>query len=210
MKQFTMREKDAISTYSSSSGCDRMNGALRKFNETQMDRLMQAVRNGDRAGFDVLMKNKRVNESTANDIWNAATAFTKTIVQETTYLRRGTSVGELGGLFIDGAYSDASATAKAMSVDEMNAAFAGKVGTYNSFVSTSAMYEKGFSNALEVVYCVPKGSEGASIMRISHFGISEGETILNVGTKVRFARAERSDGHFGSRIRVYLEVIPQH
>lgn len=210
VKQFTMREKDAIKTYSSSSGCERMNGALRKFNTTQMDRLMQAVRNGDRAGFDVLMKNKRVNESTANDIWNAATAFTKTTVQETTYLRRGTSVGELGGLFIDGAYSDASAAAKAMSVDEMNAAFAGKIGTYNSFVSTSAMYEKGFSGALEVVYCVPKGSEGASIMRISNFGTGEGETILNAGTKVRFARAERSDGHFGSRIRVYLEVIPQH
>lgn len=210
VKQFTMREKDAISTYSTSSGCDRMNGALRKFNATQMDRIMQAVRNGDRVGFDVLVKNKRVNESTANDIWNAATAFTKTIVQETTYLRRGTSVGELGGLFIDGAYSDASAAAKAMSVDEMNAAFAGKVGTYNSFVSTSAMYEKGFGGALEVVYCVPKGSEGASIMRVSHFGTGEGETILNAGTKVRFARAERSDGHFGSRIRVYLEVIPQH
>lgn len=210
VKQFTMREKDAISTYSSSSGCERMNGALRKFNATQMDRITQAVRNGDRAGFDVLMKNKRVNESTANDIWNAATAFTKTIVQETTYLRRGTSIGELGGLFIDGAYSDASAAAKAMSVDEMNAAFAGKVGTYNSFVSTSAMYEKGFSGALEVVYCVPKGSEGASIMRVSRFGTGEGETILNAGTKVRFARAERSDGHFGSRIRVYLEVVPQH
>lgn len=212
VKKFTRRERDAIQSYSTTSGCKRMNDyTLRHIAKDDVEKMAAAARANDRAAWDAIVsKYSGLNPTGIEDSWNAARGFSKTIVQETHYARRGSSIGELGGLFIDGAYADASAAVKAMSVDEINAAFTGKVGVYDSFVSTSAMYEKGFSGQMETIFCIPQGTEAASIMRISEYNTSEGETILQMGTKVRFVRAERSDGHMGSSIRVYLEVIPQH
>ena len=112
-------------------------------------------------------------------------------------------------MFADGAdYFARADVVRGMSAEEMNVMFSGKVGVYDSLVSTSAMWDKGFSKSCEIVFCVPEGSEGASVMRISHYDTGEGETILNYGTRVKFIRAEKSDGHKSSSLRVFLEVIP--
>ena len=86
--------------------------------------------------------------------------------------------------------------------------FAGKVGTYHAFTSTSSIWDKGFSGHVECVIRAPKGTEAASIMRISQYGTSEGETLLNAGTNVRIISVEESDYHMSSRIRIFMEVIP--
>lgn len=211
IKRMWNAEEKASIKYYTGSGYNSINGAMRNIAKPDIEPICEAVRSGDRAAFNALMQKNGIRENIHEHIWNNIQAFQKTIVQETTYVRRGTSLGEIGGLFADGvSYSERSAIAGRMSADEMNAAFAGKVGAYDSMVSTSAMYGKGFSGDCEIIFCVPKGSEAASVMRISNFDTGEGETILNYGTKVRFVRAERSDGHKGSRIRVFLEVIPQH
>ena len=85
--------------------------------------------------------------------------------------------------------------------------FAGAVGQYGSFTSTSSIWDRGFSGDVEVVIYAPKGTSASSIMSISNFGTGEGETLLNAGTTVRCIKVEKSDGHKGSDIRVFLEVI---
>ena len=45
-------------------------------------------------------------------------------------------------------------------------------------------------------------------MSISEYGTSEGEVLLNAGTVARISKIEESDGHMGSKIRVYAEIIP--
>ena len=44
-------------------------------------------------------------------------------------------------------------------------------------------------------------------MRISRFGKGEGETLLNAGTNVEFIKAEKSDGHKGSDVRIFLRIL---
>lgn len=202
----TDAERSGIKAYSGSA-YDDMNGLLRALSPKDVDRLMQAVEDNDRMLFNrILGSDNRYSDR----IWDASKGLKKVRIEEEYYVRRGTSIGELGGLFIDGPYSSASAQAKAMSVSEMNQVFKGKVGTYKAFTSTSAMYEKGFSGNLEVIIRLPKGTEAQSIMSISNFKTREGETLIQAGTKVKFVRAERSDGHKGSSVRVFLEAIPQH
>lgn len=94
-----------------------------------------------------------------------------------------------------------------MSVDELRSKFVGTQGTYAGFTSTSSLYDRGFSGNVEVIMHAPAGTEATSIMTVSQYGTGEGETLLNAGTKVEITGIEKSDGHMGSSIRVYMEII---
>lgn len=121
-------------------------------------------------------------------------------------VRRGTSLGDLAGL-LPGDYHNNKAMLSNMSPEAINDLLAGKVGTFAGFTSTSSHWDKGFSGNVELIIRVPQGSKASSIMSISQFGTAEGETLLNAGTRVIVDRVEASDGHKGSSIRAYLDVL---
>lgn len=139
---------------------------------------------------------------------NAKESLKKNTLPEDLVLRRGSSIGELAG-FMDGDYRTNKRILEDKSIKELNAMFAGKMRTYYGFTSTSSMWEKGFSGDVECIIRAPKGTEGASIMNISQYGTGEGETLLNAGTNVRIIAIEESDYHMSSRIRVFMEVVPE-
>ena len=89
----------------------------------------------------------------------------------------------------------------------MNTMLAGTIGEMHGFTSTSSIWDRGFSGDVEVIFYAPKGTEASSIMSISRFGTGEGETLLNAGTKVRVVKIEQSDGHKGSNVRAFLEIL---
>ena len=69
------------------------------------------------------------------------------------------------------------------------------------------MYDRGFSDDVEIIFSAPKGTAASSVMSISKFGTGEGETLLNAGTNVIIRKIEESDGHMDSRIRIFMEII---
>ena len=122
-------------------------------------------------------------------------------------LRRGTDVGDIAGTFMEGNFVQNKRLLSSKTAEELNAMFAGATGQYNSFVSTSSIWDRGLSGDVEVIFYVPKGANGSSIMGISYYGVDEGEMLLNAGTTVKCVKIEKSDGHMNSNIRVFLEVI---
>lgn len=121
-------------------------------------------------------------------------------------LRRGTDLGDLAG-FMPGDFWDNKNSLYGKSVDELNAMFQGKVGTYGGFTSTSSLWDRGFSGDVEMVFYAPKGTQASSVMTISQYGTAEGETLLNSGMQVIIRQVVKSDGHKGSSIRVFAEII---
>ena len=94
-----------------------------------------------------------------------------------------------------------------MFIKELNERYGGLQGKLEGFTSTSSLYGRGFSGDVEVILYAPKGTKASSIMRISRYGTDEGETLLNAGTNVEFIKAEKSDGHKGSEIRIFLRIL---
>ena len=84
---------------------------------------------------------------------------------------------------------------------------AGSVVSYDSFTSTSSIWDRGFSGEVETVFYAPQGTHASSIMSISQYGTGEGETLLNAGTKGKIIKIEKSDGHFSSDIRMYVQIL---
>lgn len=150
-----------------------------------------------------------VSKSLASDIKGLINELNspKMRTTEDYVVRRGTDFGDLAGLFMDGNFSDNKWSLVGKSVDELSSMFIGQVGEYKGFTSTSSMWDRGFNGEVECVIKVPKGSSGMSILSISQYGDAEGEFLLNAGTKVICKGIEKSDGHKGSRIRVFLEVL---
>ena len=140
---------------------------------------------------------------------NAIKGLDNAKLTEDLILRRGTDLGDLAGAFMSGDFSTNKSSLYGKTAKELNDMFAGAVGQYGSFTSTSSLWDRGFSGNVEVVMYAPKGTSASSIMSISQFGTSEGETLLNAGTTVRCLKVEESDGHKGSSIRVYMEIIPK-
>lgn len=131
----------------------------------------------------------------------------KTVASEEEFvLRRGTDLGDLAGL-MQGNFATNKKKLSNMSVEELNGLFAGHVGTYAGFTSTSSMWDRGFTGDVEIVMRAPVGTQGTSVMTISNFGTGEGEFLLNAGTRVRVVKVEKSDGHMDSSIRVYMEIL---
>lgn len=192
------RTKDAFETYSGSSYRE-MNGYLRLKAEgkTEAEAVAKAgLRKSQHDAAKTLQKDMK-------DLR----------LDQTYYLRRGTDMGDIAGAFMQGNFDDNFHELRhlAMSpegIKEINKRFAGQVGNMASFTSTSSQWDRGFSGELEIIFKAPKGTRGCSIMNISQYGTSEGETLLGDNTKVKFIKFEESDGHFGSDYRLYLEIIP--
>lgn len=136
----------------------------------------------------------------------AKQALSKSPLTESFVLRRGTNLGDLAGL-IGGDFWSTKDMLEMMTAEELNKAYAGLVGVYNGFTSTSSLWDRGFTGSVEVIFYAPEGTQGSSIMGISRFGTDEGETLLNAGTKVKVVKIEESDGHKNSKIRMFLEII---
>lgn len=176
---------------------------------------------------------------------NATDGLSKFKLKDDIYLRRGTDVGDLAGLFMKGDFEankrklqkllrslqedekkvklqnlfglseedeklqklfGGSLEEKSI-MEEFNGLFKNATGEYAGFTSTSSLWDRGFDGSVEVILKVPKGAKGSSIMKISKYGVKEGEFLLAPNTKVRCLAIEKSDHHQGSSLRVFLEVI---
>ena len=121
-------------------------------------------------------------------------------------LRRGTSYGDLAG-FMPGDYYENSDKLSFWSLQTLKDRFEGTVGEYKGFTSTSSLYDRGFDGDVEMIFYVPKGTHASSVMSISRYGASEGETILPPGTKIKIHSIDRAHKEHGSNIRVFAEII---
>ena len=194
MKLIGSAGKNGIKTYSGSA-YDAMNGYLRL--------LQQGYSEAD------AINKSGISPVRLDAVKNAIKGLNNAKLAEDLVLRRGTDLGDLAGAFMSGDFSTNKRSLYGKSVKELNDMFAGAVGTYGSFTSTSSIWDRGFSGDVEVVMYAPKGTSASSIMSISQFGTAEGETLLNAGTVVKCTKIEKSDGHKGSSIRVFMEIIPK-
>lgn len=174
------------------SAYKRMNGYLR-------------YRAGGMSHKDALAKT-RMDDNRYQQLLNAMDGLKTAASKEEFILRRGTDLGDLAGL-MQGNFNDNVEKLNGMSVEDLNSMFAGHVGTYAGFTSTSSIWDRGFSGDVEVVFRAPVGTQGTSIMTISQFDTGEGEFLLNAGTRVQVIKVEESDGHMGSKIRVWMDII---
>ena len=194
MKLIGAAGKSGIKTYSGSA-YDAMNGYLRLLQQGYSE--ADAI---DRSG---------ISPSRLEAVKNAMAGLNNAKLTEDLVLRRGTDLGDLAGAFMSGDFRTNKNSLQGKSAKELNEMFAGAIGQYGSFTSTSSIWDRGFSGNVEVVLYAPTGTSASSIMSISQFGTSEGETLLNAGTIVKCTKIEESDGHKGSSIRVFMEIIPK-
>lgn len=152
-------------------------------------------------------KKSRITPTQLMAVKNARDGLNSIKITDSLYLRRGTDLGDLAGL-LPGNFDDNLDKLSQMSVNELNQRFSGVVGTYSGFTSTSSLWDQGFSGDVEIIFHAPTGTSASSIMKISKYGTREGETLLNAGTTVRIVSIEKSNGHMGSTIRAFLEIIP--
>ena len=131
----------------------------------------------------------------------------QTHLSEDLVLRRGSGWQELAGM-LPGDLEDNLKRVSSLSAEELNSLLSGEVVKYSGFLSTSSGWDKGSIDLVETIFYTPAGTSGSSIMSISEYGTSEGEVLLNAGTVARISKIEESDGHMGSKIRVYAEIIP--
>lgn len=192
MKAFGQSGQSALRTYSGSSYME-MNGYLR---------YRAAGKSHDEA-----VKLSGISSRQLKAIEDAKKALNGWRTTEDLVLRRGTDLGDLAG-FMSGDFSTNLSSLYGKSVKELNDMFSGTVGQYAGFTSTSSLWDRGFSGDVEMVIYAPKGTSASSIMSISQYGTAEGETLLNAGTKVRIISIEDSDGHEGSSIRIFAEILP--
>ena len=148
-----------------------------------------------------------INGSQLDAIKLCHDALTTQALDRDMVLRRGTDVGDLAGLFMQGNFEDNKNSLQGKSAGELNSMFQGQVGKYLGFTSTSSQWDRGFDDEVEILFHAPKGTPAASIMNISVFGTGEGETLLRDDTTVVCDRIEKSDGHKESKIRVFLRIV---
>ncbi len=192
-KKYTKKEEESLELYTGSS-YEEMNAYLR----------LKAAKN----------KNYKKYEDYAEDIKRCHSALEKSALDRDMVLRRGTDLGDIAGLFMRGDFDGNVRTLQGMSVADLNKKFQGAVGVYAGFTSTSSQWDKGFKGPVEILINAPKGAKAASIMGISEYGTSEGETLLIDGTTVVCEKIEeitkdtKSAVNGASGIRVFLTIIP--
>lgn len=190
--QFSSAETEALKTYTGSAYTP-MNNYLRSLAAGMSER--------DAIAYS------RVDPWLVEQIDYCKEALSGVKLDRDMVLRRGTDLGDLAGLFMQGDFSDNKRSLQNKSVSELNDMFQGMVGQYAGFTSTSSQWNRGFTGNVEIVIDAPAGTNAASIMGISQYGTAEGETLLNANTKVACEKIEKSDGHMGSDIRVFLRII---
>lgn len=191
-KKYTSEQVRALELYTGSS-YDQMNSYLRLV--------------GAGVPHDEAVRISRIRDSQLKAIAQCHDALTVQSLDRDMVLRRGTDVGDLAGLFMQGDFGANKASLYGKTAEELNAMFQGQVGKYLGFTSTSSQWDRGFTGDVEIVFFAPKGTPAASIMGISNFGTGEGETLLRDNLTVVCDRIEQSDGHKGSSIRVFLQII---
>ena len=186
--------------YSSSSGCASMNHIARtayRKNVSVVD-FCDDIISGKVSGF---------NEKDAKILSDMIKAYDSVRTYEDKILRRGASLGDLAGNFMNGNFDDNLAELRKMSVDELRDKFVGVIGQYNAPTSASSMWDNGFDGEVEVIFDAPKGTHGASILDISVFGDAEGEFQLKPETRCIITDIQKSDSHKGSKIRVFMKIL---
>lgn len=191
-KKYTDEQVRALKLYTGSS-FDQMNSYLRLV--------------GAGMPHDEAVRISHIRDHQLRAIAQCHDALTVQSLDRDMVLRRGTDVGDLAGLFMQGDFEDNKNSLWGKSAEELNAMFQGQVGKYLGFTSTSSQWGRGFNGDVEIVFFAPKGTPAASIMGISNFGTGEGETLLRDDLTVVCDRIEQSDGHMGSRIRVFLQIV---
>lgn len=193
VQQAPLSEKEvkALRTYTGSS-YRWMNGYLRSTKKG-------VYKTGVYNGYDV--DSDRLEELKA-----CVEGMNKVTLKENLFLRRGTDLGDLAG-FMPGDFNTNRDSLEGLSVAELKEKFVGTVGEYKGFTSTSSLYDRGFNGDVEVIFKGSSSTKGASIMNISRFDEGEGETLLAAGTRVRVIDIQESDGHMGSSIRVFMEIM---
>lgn len=93
-----------------------------------------------------------------------------------------------------------------LSISELNKLASGTVSETHGFLSTGFGYNSGLAGEVESIIYAPKGTSAISMQGLTGFE-DEREVLLNSGTKIRILGVEKSDGHMGSSIRVFMEVI---
>ena len=138
---------------------------------------------------------ERVNRDSDMDkiIADMSSGLQKMKLDADLFVRRGTDVGDLVGLFMTGDFDENYQKLSRMSADELNIMFQGAIGEYAGFTSTSSIWDRGFSGDVEIVMHLPEGTDAQSIMRISRYGTAEGETLLNHGMRVNCELIEKSE-----------------
>ena len=191
-KKYTQEQVNALGIYTGSS-YEEMNGYLRLV--------------GSGMPHEQAVIESHITERQLKAVTQCHEALTVQTLDRDMVLRRGTDVGDLAGLFMQGDFVTNMASLYGKSAEELNEMFQGQVGKYLGFTSTSSQWDRGFAGNVEVVFFAPKGTPAASIMNISRFGTGEGETLLRDDITVVCDRIEESDGHKGSSIRVFLQII---
>ena len=148
-----------------------------------------------------------ISSSKLKSVKDAIKGLNNVKLEKDYVFRRGTDLGDLAGAFMQGDFRANKRNLYNKSIKELTDMFAGAVGNYGAFTSTSSIYDRGFSGDVEVILYAPKGTSASSIMSISNYGTYEGETLLNANTTVRCVKIEKSDGHKSSKIRVFMEII---
>lgn len=189
--RMTDAQVNGIIKYSGSS-YQEMNGYLRYIAEGKTDAEARRL--------------SGITSSQMKAMKDAQAGLRSAALTQDTYLRRGTDLGDLAG-FMQGDFSTNKSSLYNLSVDELRDKFVGKQGTYAGFTSTSSLYDRGFSGSVEIIFRAPAGTEATSIMTVSQYGTAEGETLLNSGTQVVITAIEKSDGHKGSDIRVFMDIV---
>lgn len=191
-KKYTDEQVRALELYTGSS-FDQMNSYLRLV--------------GSGMSHDEAVSISHIHGHQLKAIQQCHDALTVQSLDRDMVLRRGTDVGDLAGLFMQGDFGTNKSSLYGKTAEELNTMFQGQVGKYLGFTSTSSQWDRGFAGDVEIVFFAPKGTPAASIMNISQFGTGEGETLLRDNLTVICDRIEQSDGHKGSSIRVFLQVI---
>ena len=195
--KMTEAQREAIETYSGPSYV-KMNGYLRRVA-------------GGMSEEDAIAAS-RIDERRLQAIKDASAGLAKASTEKPYVVYRGTDLGELAG-FMSGDFNANKQALKQMTVRELADKFNGTTGKYAGYTSTCSVNDKrqwkgsmfrGGSGSVEMAIYVPKGTSASSIMKISRYGTSEGEFLLNAGTNVYIHEVEET---VKGTIRVWAEVI---
>lgn len=130
-------------------------------------------------------------------------------------VRRGTDMGDIAGSFMSGDFRENKNKLQNILWDEgpekaveyLNNNFTNASGVIQSMTSSSSYYDRGFDGSVEVIMKVPEGVRAMGITEVSHYKEGEGEFLIGSNMGVKFIKAEVSDGHFDSKVRVFLELV---
>jgi len=189
--KMTNGQSAGISTYTSSA-YTKMNNYLRK--------------RATGVSHEAALKSSGMSKRMYNQMLQAQQGLATASTEKKLVLRRGTDLGDVAGL-LPGDFRTNKRKLEGMSINELNKRLSNVTGTYAGFTSTSSQWDRGFSGEVEIIFNVPTGTQASSVMSVSKYGTTEGETLLNSGTMVRIVRVEKSDGHKQSKIRIFMDVI---